>query len=261
MSDKTFKSRIVHKHDTETNWNKATNFIPKEGEIIVYDKDSTYSYERFKIGDGSTKVNALPFADAHKANTLHTHTKSQITDFPTSLPANGGNADTVDGKHASDFATATGLSDLKSLVGDTSVSSQISSAISTKANTSDLTSHTGNTTVHITSTERTNWNAAKTHADSAHAPSNAEANQNAFSNVTVGSTTVSADSKTDTLTLAGSNVTLTPDVNNDKITIGITKTNVTNALGYTPPTSDVITNDEIDEICNAIIYDQSEVQV
>ena len=44
-----------------------------------------------------------------KANTSHTHTKSQITDFPTSLPANGGNADTVDGKHASDFASATGI--------------------------------------------------------------------------------------------------------------------------------------------------------
>ena len=42
-----------------------------------------------------------------KANTSHTHTKSQITDFPTSLPANGGNADTVDGKHASDFASST----------------------------------------------------------------------------------------------------------------------------------------------------------
>ena len=109
--------------------------------------------------------------------------------------------------------------------------------ISNYAKTSDLTTHTGNTTVHITSTERTNWNAAKTHADSAHAPSNAEANQNAFSNVTVGSTTVAADSKTDTLTLAGSNVTLTPDATNDKITIGITKTNVTDALGYTPPTT------------------------
>ena len=48
----------------------------------------------------------------------------------------------------------------------------------------------------------------------------AEVNQNAFSNVVVGSTTVSADSKTDTLTLvAGSNVTITPDTTNDKITI------------------------------------------
>ena len=48
----------------------------------------------------------------------------------------------------------------------------------------------------------------------------AEVNQNAFSNIVVGSTTVAADSKTDTLTfVAGTNVTLTPDATNDKITI------------------------------------------
>ena len=48
----------------------------------------------------------------------------------------------------------------------------------------------------------------------------AEVNQNAFSNVVVGSTTVSADNKTDTLTLvAGTNVTITPDATNDNITI------------------------------------------
>lgn len=34
-----------------------------------------------------------------KANGTHTHTKSQITDFPTSMAANGGNADTVDNYH------------------------------------------------------------------------------------------------------------------------------------------------------------------
>ena len=70
----------------------------------------------------------------------------------------------------------------------------------------------------------------------------AEVNQNAFSNVVVGSTTISADSKTDSLTLAGSNVTITPDATNDKVTIGITKSNVTSALGYTPPTSNTNTN-------------------
>ncbi|MDD6988783.1 hypothetical protein [Ruminococcus sp.] len=32
-----------------------------------------------------------------KASTSHTHTKEDITDFPTSLPANGGNASTVNG--------------------------------------------------------------------------------------------------------------------------------------------------------------------
>lgn len=50
-------------------------------------------------------------------------------------------------------------------------------------------------------------------------------NQNAFSNVAVGNTTIAADSATDTLTLtAGSNVTLTPDATNDKITISATDT-------------------------------------
>lgn len=50
----------------------------------------------------------------------------------------------------------------------------------------------------------------------------AEVNQNAFSNVKIGSSTISADSKTDTLELAaGSNITLTPDAVNDKITIAV----------------------------------------
>lgn len=50
--------------------------------------------------------------------------------------------------------------------------------------------------------------------------SGAEVNQNAFSNVVVGSTTIAANSKTDTLTLtAGSNITLTPNATNDSITI------------------------------------------
>ena len=61
MSEKNIKTRIVHKHDTEENWNKAINFIPKQGEIIVYDVDTTYTYERMKIGDGITNVNDLPF--------------------------------------------------------------------------------------------------------------------------------------------------------------------------------------------------------
>jgi hypothetical protein len=57
------KLRVVHKHDTEENWLKATNFIPKQGEMIIYDIDENYNYERFKIGDGVTNVNLLPFAN------------------------------------------------------------------------------------------------------------------------------------------------------------------------------------------------------
>jgi hypothetical protein len=50
----------------------------------------------------------------------------------------------------------------------------------------------------------------------------AEVNQNAFSNVLVGTTNITADGKTDTLELAaGTNITLTPDATNDRVTIGV----------------------------------------
>ena len=69
----------------------------------------------------------------------------------------------------------------------------------------------------------------------------AQKNQNAFSNIQLNTDTtniIKADSATDTLTLvAGSNVTLTPDVNNDKITIAATNTDTkVTAVGnhYTP---------------------------
>ena len=58
---KTINTRVQLKHDIETNWNKATNFIPLAGEVIIYDKDSNYNYNRIKIGDGITNVNVLPF--------------------------------------------------------------------------------------------------------------------------------------------------------------------------------------------------------
>ena len=59
---------------------------------------------------------------------------------------------------------------------------------------------------------------------------NAEVNQNAFSNVKVGSTTIQADSETDTLEfVAGSNVTLTPDDSGDKVTIAAQDTTYSNA--------------------------------
>lgn len=59
--------------------------------------------------------------------------------------------------------------------------------------------------------------------------SGAEVNQNAFSKIVVGSTTITADQKTDTLTIAaGSNIALTPDATNDKITIAATDTTYAN---------------------------------
>lgn len=62
-----------------------------------------------------------------------------------------------------------------------------------------------------------------------------DANQNAFSNVKVGTTTIAADTTTDTLELvAGTDITLTPDSTNDKVTIAFS-----NASGYTTNTGTV----------------------
>ena len=73
MTDNTvvIKGRIINKHDTEANWNKAVNFAPLLGETIVYDPDSTHSRPRYKVGiwDGKSEKTAdmlimnLPFAN------------------------------------------------------------------------------------------------------------------------------------------------------------------------------------------------------
>ena len=67
MSNKQFKGRIQHKHDTEANWLKAANFSPLSGELIIYDVDENTSFPRIKVGDGSTNVNSLPFLSSSSA--------------------------------------------------------------------------------------------------------------------------------------------------------------------------------------------------
>ena len=165
------KTRIIHKHDLEANWNKATGFIPKQGEIIIYDRDNNYSYERIKIGDGQSYVTSLPF--------IVKEVDSTITSDSTNAVQSG--------------AIYTALSN--------KVDKQAGKSLSSNDFTDDY--------------------ASKLDGISA----GAEVNQNAFSKVTVGSTTITADSKADILTLvAGANITLTPDATNDKITIAATDT-------------------------------------
>lgn len=65
MANKTFQSRIVQKHDTKANWDKATNFVPLKGEIIVYD-----DLNKIKIGDGNTTVVNLSYSTTINYNDL-----------------------------------------------------------------------------------------------------------------------------------------------------------------------------------------------
>ena len=55
------KTRIQLKNDTEENWNKATGFIPLQGELIIYLTDEVHPFSRIKVGDGVTPVTELPF--------------------------------------------------------------------------------------------------------------------------------------------------------------------------------------------------------
>ena len=59
----------------------------------------------------------------------HIHTIDDITDFPTSLPADGGDADTLDGKHADEFALIADIEELDAKIGKTSVEDQIAEVI------------------------------------------------------------------------------------------------------------------------------------
>lgn len=76
--------------------------------------------------------------------------------------------------------------------------------------------------------------------------SGAEVNQNAFSNVAVGGTTIAAETKTDTLSvIAGANVTLTPDAASDSLTIAATDTT------YDPATTSadgLMTSDQVNKL-------------
>ena len=81
---KTINTRIKHKHDLEVNWLKARNFIPLEGELIIYDaeveldgsvkqlpdgttalpegRSTPFTYARIKVGDGVHYVSDLEFS-------------------------------------------------------------------------------------------------------------------------------------------------------------------------------------------------------
>lgn len=66
MSTK-IKDKTIVKSDTTENWAKAINFIPAKGEPIIYWDNTDI---RMKIGDGITKVNALPFVFQRKDSSV-----------------------------------------------------------------------------------------------------------------------------------------------------------------------------------------------
>ena len=67
MAEKKIQARIRQKVDTKANWDKATNFVPLKGEYIYYS-----DLHKVKVGDGTTKVGALPFlADSNSITGMY----------------------------------------------------------------------------------------------------------------------------------------------------------------------------------------------
>lgn len=150
MAEKNIASRIIHKHDTEINWNKSS-FIPKQGELIIYDKDSTYDYERFKIGDGIQNVNLLPFANDTKVDKVdgkQLSTNDYTTEEKNKLAGieDGANKTVVDDALSTtsenpvqNKIVTTEINGIKTLIGDTPVSEQITDAVKDLSDKKSLT--------------------------------------------------------------------------------------------------------------------------
>ena len=210
--------------------------VDAQGHVVGGSNPTTLS--DFGIIDGATKIelsNHNTSTEAHNdIRLIITELTNKVTNFldvdvnttnqlSDLLQLINDNATDIDEITSGKVNVSDIINDLTTSVSNKPLSAAQGKALKDLFDALDLAldTHDINTTKHITPTERTNWNTAKTHADSPHAPSNAEKNQNAFSNVKVGSTTIAADTATDTLTLEGINVTITPDATNDKVTISV----------------------------------------
>ena len=159
--------------------NGAPTTLDTLGEIAAAMSDNQSVVEALNSAIGS-KANATDLT-AHTDNTSNPHnvTKSQVG------LGNVPNVATND--QTPSYTEATALAKLSSGEKLSVAFGKISKAIT------DFISHIGDTVKHITSTERTNWNAAKSHADSAHAPSNAQVN--VIETVKVNGTALTPNSK------------------------------------------------------------------
>lgn len=233
----------------------SSSHTHSEYSVVGHDHDEDYAVIDHSHSDYATvtSLNEVSATVANKANASHSHNdvyyteteidnllsgKASSSHVHTGYEAAGAAADALVSANAYtdskiDALVGEGASTTLDTIGEISAAivdnqdtiNLLNSAIANKANVSDLNAHANDSDIHVSQTDKNNWNAAHAHSQAAHAPANAQANQNAFSNVVVGSTTISADTTTDTLNLvSGSNITLTPNATNDSITISATDT-------------------------------------
>ncbi len=92
-------------YDEESRWEQGFfKSIAFEGHIHTAEDIVDFPESLPADGGNADTVGGKRVSDLAEAS--HTHGKSDIVDFPESLPADGGNADTVGGKRVSDLAEA-----------------------------------------------------------------------------------------------------------------------------------------------------------
>lgn len=87
--------------------------MPDIGIPGTYTKVTTDVKGRVTSGINPTSITDFGIVDVYTKDEtdMKMNTKAEKTEIPTTLPANGGNADTVGNKHASDFATVSHVHD------------------------------------------------------------------------------------------------------------------------------------------------------
>lgn len=192
--------------DTSSSWQNK-NPILEKGELGI-ESDTNY----IKIGDGETTWNSLSYVSSPSAD--------------NKLDANG----------TAQKAISDSLGNNISKTYIKSLSANGTTITYTKGDGSTGTIKTQDTTYKNATVSASGLMSAADKSKLDKVQTGAEINQNAFSNIKVGSQIISADNKQDTFELvAGSNISLTPNATSDKITISLSGTisNTTNATNAT----------------------------
>lgn len=184
------KSDTTHKHDNDYDAKGAANtalasaktYADNAAAAVKNDllNGAGAAYDTLKelgdlIDDNKDAIDALEEIASGKADAKHNHEIADVNGLQTALD---GKAASSHGTHVT-YSTTAPVMDGTASVGTASTvarSDHKHPTDTSRASKEEFDTHASNTTAHITSTERTNWNAAKSHADSAHAPSNAQAN-------------------------------------------------------------------------------------
>ena len=194
-------------YNTKEGWNEETTLVGEEHTLYVYtdyDTDSDgNNIAGIKLGDGDSLLMNSPFLDSNSLKYKGTlGTNGDITTLP---PAS------ADNKHFVYSVITDNTYDSKPAVVDDLFWSDGSAWHIIKTHDTQYGDATPSSDGLMSATDKAKLNDIE---------SGAEVNQNAFSNVKVGNTTVVADSKMDTLELTeGNGITLTPDTLSDSVSI------------------------------------------